>query len=135
LASFASPSTTLPHGRDRYVSVDESGRLTSRRQAGVFSTANLRQTPDEISGILGAVESKMRALANGPQIHSRRVRVRAVGRLERLPPQSRSPEAAAAVWSVNTTQEFTAILDRGIHDRFRIVLPKETDTKAIGGTC
>src|SRR5262249_21000403 len=51
----------------------------------VFSTANLGRTLDEISGIFGAVESKMRALASDPEIHSRRVKVRAVGRLELLP--------------------------------------------------
>lgn len=51
----------------------------------VFSTANLGRTPDEVSGILGVIESKMHALASDPQIHSRRVRVRAVGRFELLP--------------------------------------------------
>lgn len=51
----------------------------------VFSTANLDRDADEVSGILGAVEAKMRLLADDPQIHSRRVRVRAVGRLELLP--------------------------------------------------
>ena len=51
----------------------------------VFSTANLRRTTDEISGILSAVETKMRLLAKDARIHSRRVRVRAVGRLELLP--------------------------------------------------
>jgi short-chain Z-isoprenyl diphosphate synthase len=51
----------------------------------VFSTANLDRDADEVSGILGAVEAKMRLLAVDPQIHSRRVRVRAVGRLELVP--------------------------------------------------
>jgi short-chain Z-isoprenyl diphosphate synthase len=51
----------------------------------VFSTANLGRDADEVSWILGAVETKMRLLADDPQIHSRRVRVRAVGRLELLP--------------------------------------------------
>lgn len=52
----------------------------------VFSAANLNRTADEISGALGAVEAKMHTLAIDPQVHSRRVRVRAVGRLELLPP-------------------------------------------------
>src|SRR5215468_9909489 len=51
----------------------------------VFSTANLSRDATEVSGILGAVEAKMRLLADDPEIHSRRVRVRAVGRLELLP--------------------------------------------------
>jgi len=51
----------------------------------VFSTANLSRSNIEISGILGAVETKMRSLASDPQIHFHGVRVRAVGRLELLP--------------------------------------------------
>jgi short-chain Z-isoprenyl diphosphate synthase len=51
----------------------------------VFSTANLDRDADEVSWILGAVETKMRLLADDPQIHFRRVRVRVVGRLELLP--------------------------------------------------
>src|SRR5215470_18222465 len=34
----------------------------------VFSTANLDRDADEVSGILGAVEAKMRSLADDPQI-------------------------------------------------------------------
>ena len=50
-----------------------------------FSTDNQRRAPDEVSGILAAIEEKLRRLARDPQIHSRRVRVRAVGRIGRLP--------------------------------------------------
>jgi short-chain Z-isoprenyl diphosphate synthase len=50
-----------------------------------FSTDNQRRAPDEISGILAAIEEKLRRLARDPQIHRRRVRVRAVGRIGRLP--------------------------------------------------
>ncbi len=51
----------------------------------VFSTDNLRRPPEEVSGILTAVESKLAELARDPRIHRLGVRVRAVGKLELLP--------------------------------------------------
>jgi short-chain Z-isoprenyl diphosphate synthase len=51
----------------------------------VLSTDNLTRPADQVSGILGAVESKLNALASDPRIHRRRVRVRAVGRIDILP--------------------------------------------------
>lgn len=51
----------------------------------VCSTENLRRAPEEAAGILAAVEDKLRALTVDPQIHHRRVRVRAAGRLGLLP--------------------------------------------------
>ena len=49
----------------------------------VFSTDNFDRRPEEISGILAAVEAKLAMLARDPRIHQRKVRVRAVGRLVR----------------------------------------------------
>ena len=51
----------------------------------VCSTENLSRPPDEISGILAAVEAKLLSLVDNPQIHRRRVRVKTIGRLELLP--------------------------------------------------
>jgi short-chain Z-isoprenyl diphosphate synthase len=51
----------------------------------VCSTDNLERPADQVAGILAAVEAKLRALAHDPQIHRRRVRVRAIGKLELLP--------------------------------------------------
>jgi short-chain Z-isoprenyl diphosphate synthase len=51
----------------------------------VFSTENFGRPLDEVSGILGAIEAKVAALADHPIIHSRRIRVRAIGRLTLLP--------------------------------------------------
>ena len=51
----------------------------------VCSTDNLKRAPDEVSGILLAVEHKLKALANDPLTHRRGVRVRAVGKLDLLP--------------------------------------------------
>ena len=64
----------------------------------VLSTDNLDRHPEEISGIFSAVETKLLALARHPQIHSRRICVRAVGQLELLPQSTlaavRTAEAA-----------------------------------------
>jgi short-chain Z-isoprenyl diphosphate synthase len=54
----------------------------------VFSTANRERPPEEVTGILAAVEKKLKNLACDNQFHSRRIRVRAVGRLELLPPST-----------------------------------------------
>jgi len=51
----------------------------------VFSTDNWGRPLDQVSGILGAVEAKVRTLADHPKIHRQRVRVQAIGRLELLP--------------------------------------------------
>jgi short-chain Z-isoprenyl diphosphate synthase len=64
----------------------------------VFSTENSKRPADEVTGILAAVEKKLRSLACDSQLHTRRIRVRAVGRLESLPPSTlaalREAEAA-----------------------------------------
>lgn len=51
----------------------------------VFSTENLSRTPDEVRGVLSVVEAKLHRLADDPHLHRRRVRVRAVGKLDLLP--------------------------------------------------
>jgi short-chain Z-isoprenyl diphosphate synthase len=51
----------------------------------VCSTDNLDRASDQVSGILAAVEAKLKALADDPQIHRQQVRVQAIGRLELLP--------------------------------------------------
>jgi len=51
----------------------------------VFSTDNFQRPPAEVSGILASIEAKLTALACDPEIHRRRVRVRAIGCLAMLP--------------------------------------------------
>jgi short-chain Z-isoprenyl diphosphate synthase len=51
----------------------------------VFSTENHKRPPEEVSGILAAIERKLKHLAGDSAFHSRQIRVRAVGRLELLP--------------------------------------------------
>jgi short-chain Z-isoprenyl diphosphate synthase len=66
----------------------------------VCSTDNLERPSHEVAGILGALEVKLLALAEDPQIHRRRVRVQAIGRLDLLPASTlaaiRTAEAATA---------------------------------------
>ncbi len=66
----------------------------------VFSTENFERRPEEVSGILSAIEAKLTSLARDPRIHSRKVRVRAMGRLELLPDSTlaavKAAEAATA---------------------------------------
>jgi short-chain Z-isoprenyl diphosphate synthase len=66
----------------------------------VCSTDNLTREPQQVAGILGALEQKLRALVGDPQIHRQRVRVQAIGRLDLLPDSTvaaiRAAEAATA---------------------------------------
>jgi short-chain Z-isoprenyl diphosphate synthase len=50
-----------------------------------FSTENFARDPEEIRGLLSVIEAKLHAVADDPHIHGRRVRVRAVGKLDLLP--------------------------------------------------
>lgn len=61
----------------------------------VFSTENFERRPEEVSGILSAIEAKLTMLARDPRIHSRKVRVRAMGRLELLPASTLAAVRAA----------------------------------------
>lgn len=51
----------------------------------VLSTENLSRPHTELAGLLGLIESKIRAVAVDPKIHRKGVRVRAVGQLNLLP--------------------------------------------------
>lgn len=61
----------------------------------VLSTDNLARKPHEVSGILAAIETKLLELAKAPQIHRQRVRVRAIGCLDLLPPATLAAVRAA----------------------------------------
>jgi short-chain Z-isoprenyl diphosphate synthase len=71
----------------------------------VFSPDNLRRPPEEVSGIFAAIETKMAALARDPQIHSRRVRVRAIGDLTLVP----EPTLAAIKAAEHATCDYDAM--------------------------
>src|SRR5215813_2335169 len=67
----------------------------------VFSTENLKRSQAEVSGILSAIEAKVAALARDPFVQRRRIRVRAIGRLDILP---ESVVAAIRTAEAATTQ-------------------------------
>lgn len=61
----------------------------------VFSTENRKRPAEEVTGILAAVEKKLGQLACDKRFLSRGVRVRAVGRLDLLPPSTLAAVRAA----------------------------------------
>ena len=69
----------------------------------VFSTDNLDRPVEQVSGILSAIEAKVRTLTHHPKIHDRRVRVQAIGKLELLP--------SSLVAVIRAAQEATAFYD------------------------
>jgi short-chain Z-isoprenyl diphosphate synthase len=71
----------------------------------VLSTDNLKRPPDEVTGILSAIEKKLTLLVKNQQLHDQRIRVRAVGRLELLPPSTLEAIGAA----VNATRDYNGL--------------------------
>jgi short-chain Z-isoprenyl diphosphate synthase len=53
----------------------------------ILSTENLQRSPDEVAGLLSLIERKMRDVARDPKTHAKRMRIRAIGKLELLPPE------------------------------------------------
>lgn len=111
----------------------------------VCSTDNLSREPQEVASILGAMELKLRALVSDPQIHRRRVRVQAIGRLDLLPPSTmeaiRAAEAATASYDATVLSIAVAYGGREeIADAVRDMLLEamndgETLPDIIGGIC
>ena len=69
-----------------------------------LSTENLSRPTAELQGLLGLIESRIRSMAEDPRVHGDRVRVRAVGRIELLPPSLQE-----AIWAA---EEATRSYDR-----------------------
>lgn len=67
------------------------------------STEKLGRPIDQVSGILAPVEEKAQSLVSNPQIHRRRIRVRAIGKLELLP--------SSTVAALRAAREATAASD------------------------
>lgn len=61
----------------------------------VFSTENFDRNPEEVSGVMRAVETKLHDLCGDENIHRAQVHVRTVGRLELLPRSTRAAVQAA----------------------------------------
>jgi len=80
----------------------------------VFSPDNLARPEAEIGGIFAALEAKMRALVSDPHIHSRGVRVNAIGRRDILPASLLAAiDAAEAATSANTQLILTLAVGYG----------------------
>ena len=98
----------------------------------LFSTENLKRSPEEVSGILAAIEEKLRMLAQAPQIHRQRVRVQAVGKLELLPDSTiaaiRAAEGATAMYDTMVLTIAVAYAGREeIADALRALLQDKTE--------
>lgn len=72
----------------------------------VCSTSNLNRPAEEVTGILAAIQEKMAELADDPFVRQHQVRVRAAGRLELLPPSTRTAIEAAE----EATKEHAALV-------------------------
>jgi short-chain Z-isoprenyl diphosphate synthase len=111
----------------------------------VCSTDNLERHPHEVAGILGALELKLRALVSDPRIHSRRVRVQAIGQLDVLPESTlaaiRTAEQATAGYDAMVLSIAVAYGGREeIADAVREMLVEEMGSGAslseiIAGVC
>jgi len=51
----------------------------------ILSTENLQRPPEELVGLLQLIENRLRDAAHDPKTHTKRMRIRAIGKLELLP--------------------------------------------------
>jgi len=80
----------------------------------VCSTDNLARPAEEVSGIMAAIEHKMRSLVADQRIHRLGVRVQAIGRLELLPaPLVAALEAARRATAGNRQMTLTIAANYG----------------------
>ncbi len=51
----------------------------------ILSTENLQRSPEEVAALVRLIENKLRDAAHDPKTHTKRMRIRAIGKLELLP--------------------------------------------------
>jgi short-chain Z-isoprenyl diphosphate synthase len=51
----------------------------------ILSTENLQRSPEEVAALVRLIENKLRDAARDPKTHTKRMRIRAIGKLELLP--------------------------------------------------
>jgi short-chain Z-isoprenyl diphosphate synthase len=51
----------------------------------ILSTENLQRAPEEVAGLVQLIANRLRDAAHDPKTHSKRMRIRAIGKLELLP--------------------------------------------------
>lgn len=54
----------------------------------IFSTENTSRSQEEVDGLLALIEKKMYEIASDPKVHRKRMRIRAIGKMEFLPPST-----------------------------------------------
>lgn len=80
----------------------------------VCSTDNLARPPEQVEGIMAAIEAKMRSLVADPRIHRLGVQVEAIGRLDLLPPPLvEAIEAARQATAANRQMTLTIAANYG----------------------
>lgn len=100
----------------------------------VLSTENLSRDMHELEKLLKVIEYKILDLANNPIIHKEKVRIKAVGQLEILPPSTRKVinEAEEATKEYNSFYLNIAIGYSGrqeIADAFKKILKDKEESK------
>ncbi len=55
----------------------------------ILSTENLTRQPEELGGLLGLIENKLRDTARDPKVHKKRMRIRVIGKLDIVPSSMR----------------------------------------------
>ena len=69
----------------------------------IFSTENVSRSQEEVDGLLELIEKKMYETAKDPKVHRKRMRIRAIGKMELLP--------AATVKAIQEAEEATRDYD------------------------
>ena len=69
----------------------------------IFSTENVSRSQEEVDGLLELIEKKMCEIAQDPKVHRKRMRIRAIGKMERLP--------ASTVKAIQEAEEATRDYD------------------------
>jgi short-chain Z-isoprenyl diphosphate synthase len=101
----------------------------------VFSTENFKRSQSDVYGIFSAIESKVAALAHDPFLQQKRIRVRAIGRLDILPQSVIAAiRAAEAATTQNNSMALTIAVAYGgreeITDAVRALLKTEAERGA-----
>ena len=68
----------------------------------ILSTENLQRAPEEVAGLVQLIANRLRYAAHDPKTHTKRMRIRAIGKLELLPESLREAIREAE----ETTKEY-----------------------------
>ena len=77
-----------------------------------FSTENFNRRPKEVEEIMKLIEEKMRSILKNEKIYANKIKVKAIGRIDRLPPAIQE-----AIRQVETSTEMFS--DRLLNNKYR----------------